>query len=203
MESFMIEIRDRGTFVPALVTRIDPANIYQAFLCECAGIQSAPRTIVLTVFAAFQHRLVCSNIDCEEWCDRTFRVAHKYVEENFDFVRENPVVDVEFVNGETLAPKVSEFKEYIGGVLTGPPTLLEFKRQLCDKCKKRADKTEITACPIFFNGLLWADSVRDEFFPPEWTIIDERRCVCSDFEPVEPVEPVDAENKGGADEHSR
>jgi hypothetical protein len=42
------------------------------------------------------------------WADRTFAVAHDYIEKHWHELKDGDVVDVEFALGETKEPKVSE-----------------------------------------------------------------------------------------------
>jgi len=42
------------------------------------------------------------------WGDRTFAVAHAYIIEHWASLKDGDVVDVQFIMGETKAPKVSE-----------------------------------------------------------------------------------------------
>jgi hypothetical protein len=46
--------------------------------------------------------------DCYNWNDRTYKVAHKHIIEHFDELEDGAVIDVEYILGETEAPKKSE-----------------------------------------------------------------------------------------------
>ena len=102
-----VEIRDAGTFVPALAIRLDPADERDQWLLARAGFgvtADLQREYVLLVnlvkdapYDAFGHGPA-----------RTLRVAHHHLIEHFDTVENGSVVDVEFLLGERPAPKQSE-----------------------------------------------------------------------------------------------
>jgi hypothetical protein len=46
------------------------------------------------------------------WGGRTFPIAHAYIIEHWETLQDSDVVDVQFILGETTAPKVSERAEY-------------------------------------------------------------------------------------------
>jgi hypothetical protein len=50
-------------------------------------------------------RAVCDPYD---WQDRTMLVAHEYVNSHYCDLMDGSVIDVEFILGESSAPKVSE-----------------------------------------------------------------------------------------------
>jgi hypothetical protein len=93
-----IEIRDKGTFIPAIAVSVSGTDGY---LMRRAG---------------FNHRMVylihanserCA-YDPFTWADRTMQTAHLFIEKEWDSIRDGQVVDVQFVLGETPSPKVSE-----------------------------------------------------------------------------------------------
>lgn len=100
MTTKFVEIRDRHTFVPALAFSIEGADHY---LARRAGFHS--RMIYLVILTAQQ-----AAYDPWSWTgSRTFKVAHRWLEEHWDeFESGGGVVDVEFILGESPAPKVSE-----------------------------------------------------------------------------------------------
>ena len=57
----------------------------------------------LTSFARGQ-----SNYDPYSWGDRTYSVAHNYIQEHWDEIKAGDVIDVEYILGETPEPKLSE-----------------------------------------------------------------------------------------------
>ena len=102
-----IEIRDRGTFVPALAIRLDPSDERDRFLLARAGFGTTPeaqRAYVLLInlvkdapYDAHAHGQA-----------RTLTVAHLHLIDNFDRVDNGAVIDVEYLLCERDAPKVSE-----------------------------------------------------------------------------------------------
>ena len=105
--SKVVEIRDRGTFIPALATRIDPESERERKLFARAGfglsIATQREYVVLTklVDAKSQH-------DPFGWGDRTMTTAHRFIAECFDTLTSGAVVDVEHLLGETDQPKEPE-----------------------------------------------------------------------------------------------
>jgi hypothetical protein len=99
------EIRDSGTFIPAIAIRIDrclEANDKEALLISRAGYGDEP-LVLLTRLDGGK-----SCYDPYDWGDRTWHVAHKYIADNWDFLRSGDVIDVEFILGETERIKLSE-----------------------------------------------------------------------------------------------
>ena len=98
MEQKFVEIRDRGTFVPALAIRLSGDDHY---LARRAGYDS-PLVILILL------SLMKCAYDPYEWGGRTYPVAHNWLQEHFDEHENGAVVDVEFILGESNAPKRSE-----------------------------------------------------------------------------------------------
>ncbi len=101
METKMFEIRDIGTFIPVVCVACESDNEQEAYLLRRSGFRT--RCIQLSSFIRKQ-----ANYDCYDWGDRTYQVAHKYIEENWDNLERGQVIDVETILGETDKPKVSE-----------------------------------------------------------------------------------------------
>jgi hypothetical protein len=93
-----IEIRDKATFIPALAVEISSDDGY---LARRAGFGS--RMIQVIHFAS--GRTAYSPYD---WTNRTMQVAHNFVAEFWDKIESGAVIDVQFILGETRAPKESE-----------------------------------------------------------------------------------------------
>lgn len=109
MNTKTVEIRDAGTFIPALMVRLSPNDDRDLYLLARAGFGTTPsaqRTYTLLIHL--------TSIRCEydpfSWGDRTMTTAHQHIRERggFDAFRPGEVVDVQYVLGETDAPKVSE-----------------------------------------------------------------------------------------------
>ena len=94
-----IELRDRMTFIPAIAILVSGDDGY---LARRAGYE---RPCVLFGRLDGNGPLRC---DAFEWNDRTYHVAHLYIEEHFSELPDGAVVDVAFILGETTEPKTSE-----------------------------------------------------------------------------------------------
>lgn len=101
METKLLEIRDKATFIPCLAIAISGADGY---LARRAGYRK--RCIL---FGNLNGGIF--TYDCHEWRGRTFPVAHKWIEENWERISDGQVIDVEFILGETGLSKQSEEME--------------------------------------------------------------------------------------------
>lgn len=102
MEIKQIEIRDRCTFIPSLAIRVSGEDGY---LFRRAGFGS-DYCIILT-------RLVdgTSHWDPYNWKlidGRTMHVAHLHLVRFWEEVKDQEVLDIEFILGETRVAKTSE-----------------------------------------------------------------------------------------------
>lgn len=119
----LLEVRDRGTFIPVIAIAMvveSPGTIPQEarearrWLLRRCGYAEDDRhpTITLASLAATRTadrpsgKTFCA--DPHDWGDRTYHVAHVYIERNWHDLKDGDVVDVEFILGETAAPKQSE-----------------------------------------------------------------------------------------------
>jgi hypothetical protein len=102
-----IEIRDRMTFIAAMAVRLAPASEAERYLASRSGFGIDPAEqagyVMLTKLCDPR-----SEWDPFAWSDRTMTTAHAYVQERWDELESGAVVDVEFIRGETKAPKRSE-----------------------------------------------------------------------------------------------
>lgn len=116
MDVKTVEIRDAGTFIPALAIRLDPTNEADRYLFGRAGYGTTPERqreyIVLVRIAGGTGFATCDPYDWPGGT-RTMPVAHQWLVEHFDEIESGAVVDVEFILGKTSAPKRSE-AEYAG-----------------------------------------------------------------------------------------
>lgn len=104
MQAKLFEIRDRGTFFPALAVKIEAANEAERYLIRRAGF-SLPSDMVY--FAHMEDKLI--HYDHFEWGgNRSRHFAHEYIAKHFDELEAGSVIDVEFLLGESVAPKLSE-----------------------------------------------------------------------------------------------
>lgn len=116
-----LELRDEGTFIALLAVdmnpeKYDPAAHYDGIShaeCEaqryllrrCGYPCDGQPNVLITKLAGDGSK--ASN-DPYYWGDRTMSVAHNYIIEHWNELRDGDVVDVQFILGETKAPKVSE-----------------------------------------------------------------------------------------------
>lgn len=112
MQAKALEIRDKATFIPVLAVDMNPNNASQRYLLRrcgypCDGIPN----ILITKLNGDGSR--ASN-DPYCWGGRTWPTAHNYIIANWQNLRDGDVVDVEFILGETSAPKVGESLENTG-----------------------------------------------------------------------------------------
>lgn len=114
MTTKLLEIRDRGTFIPALAIEVSGADGY---LMRRAGFQSA---IIYLIALATQKACY----DPYNWGNRTMNTAHQYIEREWYTLNDGDVVDVEFILGETTDPKRSEQDEQ------AEPTLAQLRASL-------------------------------------------------------------------------
>lgn len=106
MNSKLFELRDRGTFVPVMVTKVEPANEQEMYLLRRSGYGIPSDLVIMTGLDGGLDKATCDPYD---WgSNRTRLVAHKYIAEHFDELESGAVIDVEFILGETTKPKISE-----------------------------------------------------------------------------------------------
>lgn len=98
MTTKLFEIRDRGTFIPAMAVQVSEADGY---LMRRAGFGSP--MVYLIALATEQCRY-----DPYNWGNRTMNAAHLFIAEHFEELENGAVVDVEFILGESSKPKISE-----------------------------------------------------------------------------------------------
>jgi len=111
MKAKALEIRDTGTFIAALAVDMNPdgelwavGEAQRYLLRRCGYACDGRPNIVLT---RLDGNGKATN-DPYEWGGRTWPVAHNHIIENWDSLNDGDVVDVEFILGETAAPKQSE-----------------------------------------------------------------------------------------------
>ena len=100
METKLVEIRDSGTFIPALAIRLSGDDGY---LARSAGF-GFPLVVLIHL------ETMLSAYDPHEWrtAARTMPVAHQWLEKHWDEAASEAVIDVQFILGETDLPKHSQ-----------------------------------------------------------------------------------------------
>jgi hypothetical protein len=116
MQAKTLEVRDEGTFIAMLCVDMNPQAEGEA---DAPGIHSAQRYLLRRVGYPCDGRpnIVITHLsadggkacnDPHYWGDRTFAVAHQHIIEHWHELKDGDVVDVQFILGETVAPKPSE-----------------------------------------------------------------------------------------------
>lgn len=103
----IFEVRDEHTFIPAVAVQMTPsASDFEAqrYLLRRVGYPMERPQVVL--FRASGNGEAFS--DPYQWPNRTMRTAHLHILAHFDSLTDGDVVDVEFILGESSAPKTSE-----------------------------------------------------------------------------------------------
>lgn len=114
MQIKTIEIRDRATFIPAMAIRLGSEQSERdRYLLARAGFGRYHDNHLEYVILVRLNEQRCA-WDPYEWADRTMQTAHAHILNNWESLETGAVVDVQFINGETAAPKRSE-QETVGG----------------------------------------------------------------------------------------
>jgi hypothetical protein len=105
MKTIALEIRDDGTFIPALAVDMNPANEAQRWLLRRCGYpcDGAPNVILTRLDGNGK-----ATNDPYAWGGRTWPVAHNWIIDHWNELEDGAVVDVEFILGERATPKRSE-----------------------------------------------------------------------------------------------
>jgi hypothetical protein len=116
MQCKALELRDRATFIPILCVDMNPddtTNLAQRYLLRRCGYpcDGEPNVIVTRL----DGNGTPANNDWYAWPagSRTFPVAHQWIIDHWSELKDGDVVDVEFILGETAAPKKSERFEWL------------------------------------------------------------------------------------------
>jgi len=113
-----LELRDEGTFIPLLAVDMNPAGsvapvragenpeAQRYLLRRCGYPCDGHPNIVVTRLDGNGY----ATNDPYGWkgSQRTFPVAHAYIIQHWNELRDGDVVDVSFILGETKHPKLSE-----------------------------------------------------------------------------------------------
>lgn len=134
MQAKVLEIRDKHTFIPALAVNINPsvltvssapptvvpdlpyvshkewrdASEAQRYLMRRCGYPCDGKPNILMTALSGDGRPATNDPYGWSITSRTFRVAHEYIILKWATLKDGDVVDVEFLLGESEAPKISE-----------------------------------------------------------------------------------------------
>ena len=115
MKTKLFEIRDRGTFMPAMATQVRSSDEKEIYLLGASGFSNSNAGGITHLIILHFLELNEAHYDAFHWEDRTRRHAHHYIQRNWDVLKSGDVIDVEFIFGETAEPKMSQRTEEIGG----------------------------------------------------------------------------------------
>lgn len=101
----IVEIRDRATFVPAIAIKMSPDNTMQQYLLRRSGYWG-DGTACICVAALSGHDKL--HADGYDRVDRTMKIAHVWIQENWDAIEDGDVIDVEFILKEKDTVSISE-----------------------------------------------------------------------------------------------
>ena len=106
MQIKLFEIRDSGTFIPAMAIKLGARDGKDFYLLRRAGYGlNLGAYVLMAKLDGGNGPLTCDPYD---WSSNTMRLAHNYVQAHFDELENGQVVDVQFIVGNSAAPKKSE-----------------------------------------------------------------------------------------------
>ena len=106
MQVKILEIRDEGTFIPVLCVDMNTDIAEQHYYLHRCGYPLDWRPNIAMTNLNMDGGPAWN--DPYAWGGRTYPVAHHYIIEHWDELKDGDVVDVSFILGESKAPKVSE-----------------------------------------------------------------------------------------------
>jgi hypothetical protein len=106
MEVKCLELRDKATFCPVICIRPVPENDAQRYLLRRDGYAAADDSSNTTIIL-IKNQCQGVSYDPYNWYDRTFRVAHSWIEEHWPELTDGDVIDVEYILFETTEKKRS------------------------------------------------------------------------------------------------
>jgi hypothetical protein len=107
----ILEIRDKGTFIPMLCVDMNPDHDGQRYLLRRCGYACDLRPNILMTRLSADGTPAWN--DPYAWGGRTFPVSHNWIIENWEKLKDGDVVDVQFILGETAKPKLSEQEQLL------------------------------------------------------------------------------------------
>ena len=108
MQVKALEIRDAGTFIPALAVNMNPSNNEQRYLLKRCGYScdGRPNIILTRLDGDETHHGDQATNDPYARIGRTWPIAHHWIIDHWNELQDGDVVDVEFALGERTTPKV-------------------------------------------------------------------------------------------------
>ena len=109
METKLFEVRDRGTMIPAIGTKMTATDPRGIALLRRAGYDPfAMHGSALILFTDAQGGRIAHYDEFEFGSARTMSVALQFIRRNWSKLESGDVVDVEFILGETATKKEPE-----------------------------------------------------------------------------------------------
>ena len=109
MQVKLFEVRDAGTFVVCMGIRLRGRCEQERYLLARAGYGRTEKIqeqyVLFTCILPDYEKIT---YDSMHWGDRTFQVAHSYIESHWSNLVNGQVVDVQHILGETDTIKISE-----------------------------------------------------------------------------------------------
>jgi hypothetical protein len=103
-----LELRDKGTFIPVICIRPTPDNEAQRWLLRRDGYSGTDEEQCVILINAQCRGVSYDPYGWDSNTGHTIPYAHRYIREHWFDLQDGDVVDVEFVMGQSTAPKRSE-----------------------------------------------------------------------------------------------
>lgn len=107
----ILEIRDEGTFIPAIAFQLGSTNEAERYLCARAGFGKDNESHQAYIFLTDLNCKKGINYNAFDWGDRTYHVAHLHIKQNWEEIKSGDVIDVQYLLGETKEKKLPESME--------------------------------------------------------------------------------------------
>lgn len=104
----LFEIRDRLTTMPVMAVKFNPQNDAEKWLLSRAGYGVTAEEQQGYVIMWCIETGGKATYDCYDWENRTKEEAHMYLNLHFDTLESGAVIDIQYILGETTAPKQSD-----------------------------------------------------------------------------------------------
>lgn len=109
MQIKLFELRDSATFIPVMAIKLGAQGDVENFLLARSGYgKDAITQNGYIVMFALPGGLDKVTSDPYEWGNRTRQVSCDYIIRKWDLLNSGDVIDVQYILGETTAPKTSE-----------------------------------------------------------------------------------------------
>lgn len=103
MQSKLLEVHDEATTLIVMATRPEYGDPAEAWCWGREGFADGTRyTMITYVTKGITH------YDPYNWGSRTLFEAHQHIAKHFDTLKTGDVVDVEYIIGKRMSPKLSE-----------------------------------------------------------------------------------------------